>query len=71
MLKDQFLQQKTTHSQPDFSNYSWPQIDWTDAVQFKDRTTQLENLLTELRKLSRREMMFLLNSIFDLPRLND
>ena len=56
-------------SGPDFSNYSLPQIDWTNPIPYKERSINYENLLARLRKLKEKQLIFLLYYIFNFPQL--
>jgi hypothetical protein len=67
LLTDQYYRDIRPKPQPDFSNYSWPQIDWLDAIQINERLSNYQNLLQEVRKLSRKELISLLKAIFNLP----
>ena len=69
VLRDKYSQQLRPNQQPDFSNYTYPQIDWLDAIEFKDRSSNVQNVLNEVRKLSRRERNLLLKAILNLPDL--
>lgn len=67
VLTDPYYHQRM-QSQPDFSNSSLPQIDLSDPTQVKERLTKFKNLLEELSRLSRRELISLLNAIFNFPQ---
>jgi hypothetical protein len=67
VLRDQFYQQLPLQTRPNYSNFSWPKIDWLDAIEVKDRSSNYQNLLQEIRKLSGKELNSLLKAIFNLP----
>lgn len=67
ILTDEYYERKSK-SGPDFSNFSLPQIDWTNPIPYKARSINYEGLLTQLRSLNKKELVFLLFNIYNFPQ---
>jgi hypothetical protein len=58
-----------TQRQSDFSDYFWPKIDWSNPMHAMQRLAKCNNLVDELRSLSKAELISLLNAVFNFPQL--
>ena len=52
---------------PDYSGSFLPLIDWSDPIQMVERSTKLQILLNDIKKLSKFERTCLLFAVFNLP----